>query len=105
MGFPTRRLALFDGSSGQSSTYTSGWHLVADYDVMTVSWTTDEGNASRMTLEASNDDGLTSSISFTSTLTGITADGIYTIDPGMRWIRALRNSNESLAEVFIQAQF
>jgi hypothetical protein len=94
MGFPTRRLALFDGSSGQSSTFTSSWHLVADYDVMTVS----------LTLEASNDDGLTSAISFTSTLTGITADGIYTVDPGMRFIRALRNSNESLAEVFIQAQ-
>lgn len=104
MGFPTRRLALFDGSSGQSSAYTSSWFLVQDYDVMTVSWTTDSGDASRLTLDASNDDGLTSAVSFTSVLTGISADGIYTIDPGMRWVRARRNSNESQSEVFIAAQ-
>ena len=102
MGAPTRRVSLFDGSSGQSSTYTSDWHCVADYDTMTVSWYTIGTATSRLTMTASNDDGFTSAISYTSKVTGITVAGIYTVDPGMRWLRAERSSSESQAVVNMQ---
>jgi hypothetical protein len=98
----TRRVSLFDGSSGQSSTYTSDWHLLADFEYLSLSWHTDTTAGSRLTLTASNDDGLGSSIANTSNVTAITVAGIYTIDPGMRWLRAERPSSESLAIVNMQ---
>lgn len=102
MSYPTRRVSAFDGSSGQSSTYTSSWQLMADYEIMSVSWHTDGTDASRLTLTASNDDGFGSTIANTSTVTGITVAGIYTIEAGMRWLRAERGSEESLAIVNLQ---
>ena len=102
MSYPTRRVSLFGGSSAQSSTYTSDWHLLADYEYLSLSWHTDGTDASRLTLTASNDDGLGSAIANTSTVTGITVAGIYSIDPGMRWLRAERGSEESLAIVNMQ---
>ena len=105
----TRRVAMFDGSSGQSSTYTSSAVLVGDYDNLSVSWHTDTATGSRLTLEGSNDDGFTAAITNWSVMTGITvADqatatgGVYTVDPGIRWMRAARNSNESLSIVNLQ---
>ena len=103
--YTTRRVDLFDGSSTQSSTYTSDWHLVADWNVMAVSWYTDETAASLLTLQGSLDDGLSSAIANTSTVTTVTVAGaIYTIDPGVRWIRAQRGSEESLAITQLQLQ-
>lgn len=104
--FYSRRLALFPGTSADSSNYTSASWLAADFRQLTVSWTTDAATASRLTLWGSNDDGLRSALAEAdwSTLTGIVAAGVYTVDPGVRWVRATRNSNESLAEVYIQAR-
>lgn len=99
-----RRIALFDGSSGDSSNYTAGPHFVGDYAVMSVSWHTDTNGASRLTLQGSNDDGFRADITNWSDLTGVTLRGIYVIDPGVRWMRVQRNSNESLAEAYIQAR-
>lgn len=92
-----RRFTLFDGTSGTSSTFTSSAQYVGDYAYMTISWTTDEANASRLTLQASNDDGFQSAIANWSVITGIITQGTYTVDPGFRWVRAQRQSNESLA--------
>jgi hypothetical protein len=98
----TRRVALFDGSSGKSSTLTSDWHLLADYEYLSLSWHTDTTATSVLTLTASNDDGLRSAVVDTSFVTAITDAGIYAIDPGMRWLRAERASDESLAIVNMQ---
>jgi hypothetical protein len=46
----TRRVALFDGSSGKSSTLTSDWHLLADYEYLSLSWHTDTTATSVLTL-------------------------------------------------------
>ena len=104
--FYSKRIPLFDGTSGDSSNFTSASHLVADFNQFTVSWLTDEADASRLTLWGSNHNGLDAALveANWSTLTGITGDGLFTVDPGMRWVRATRNSNESLAEVFLQAR-
>jgi len=105
----TRRIAMFDGSSTQSSTYTSNAVFVGDYDNISVSWHTDTADSSRLTLEGSGDDGFGSAIVYWSVMTGITvADqatvtgGIYTVDPGVRWMRAARGSEESLSIVNLQ---
>ncbi len=94
-----RRFALFDGSSGDSSNFTSAAQFVGDYAYMSVSWATDVATASRLTLEASNEDGFGSSINTWSTVTGITSAGIFTVDPGTRWMRGRRASEESLSIV------
>jgi len=98
----SRRVDLFDGSSGQSSTYTSDWHLIADYERITASWLTDAAVASPLTIQGSNDDGLRASITNTSNISVVAAAGVFTIDPGNRWLRAKRSSNESLSIVQLQ---
>ena len=102
--FPSRRVVLFDGSSGQSSTFTSNSILIADYDNLTVSWLTDTTATSRFTIEGTNSDGLTVTIpdASWSVVTTVLADGIYSIDPGIRWLRGRRASNESLAIAELQ---
>lgn len=106
MGFlPSRLVSLFDGSSAQSSMFTTEAQLVSDFDNLTVSWLTDTADASRFTVQGTNRAGL-SGTSVTeadwSDVTGITGDGIFTIDPGVRWLRAVRNSNESLSIANLQ---
>lgn len=100
----TRRVDLFTGSSAQSSTFTSDWHLVADWSVMAASWHTDTTDASLLTLQGSLDDGLGSTIVNVSTVTTITVAGLYTVDPGIRWLRAQRGSEESLSIAQLQLQ-
>ena len=103
--FPSRHVALFDGSSGQSSTFTTEAQLVADFENLTVSWLTDTADASRFTIQGTNREGMSGTSvqeADWSDVTGIVADGIFTIDPGMRWLRAVRNSNESLSEANLQ---
>lgn len=99
-----RRIALFDGTSGDSSNYTAGPHFIGDYAHISVSWHTDVAVASRFTLQGSNDDGFGASITNWSTMTGITVAGIYVMDAGVRWMRVQRNSNESLCEAYVQAR-
>jgi len=104
----SHRFVLFDGLSATSSTYTSGWVLVADYRQMSLEW--QDGGNSRLTLAGTNLDGLraalpaTTSAATTSALTGITSSGMFTVDPGVRWLRAERNSADSLSQVYLQAR-
>ena len=95
----TVRHDFFDGSSAGSSTYTSNAYCVADLRQMAVSWNTDAADASNLTVQASHEDGFTAALTVWSTLTTIPLAGVYTIDPGMRWMRTLRGSEESLAVV------
>ena len=102
--FMSRNVVLFDGSSAQSSTFTSASALVVDFDNLAVSWLTDTTGASRYSVEASNAEGFDAAIpdATWSNITTILADGIYTIDPGVRWIRGLRSSLESLSISVLQ---
>ena len=84
-------------SSTFSSTYTSPWQLVADAATISVSWSTVNTSSSLFTIQGSNDEGTQSAITNASTVTAITSQGIYTIDPGIRWLRFQRHSLESLA--------
>lgn len=94
-----KRKDLFDGSSGQSSTYTGNWQLISDYASMSLSIITQDTGASRFTIDGSNDDGYAAAITQFSTITALTAQGSYTIDPGIRWMRVRRSSLESLSTV------
>lgn len=97
--FMSRNVILFDGSSIQSSAFTSASALVADFNNLTLSWKTDVATASRYTIEGSNAGGFSAAIpdASWSNITTILTDGIFKIDPGIRWIRTLRSSIESLA--------
>lgn len=99
MGYERHHIAL---NSTISSTYTSNDFLVIDAATLSVSWTTATTDASRLTIEASNDHGITGAIANRSTLTALTAQGFYTIDPGARWVRIRRGSEESTATVQLQ---
>lgn len=101
-----RQWAAFDGSSGQSSTYTSNAYFVGDAGRLSVSWDTDSADASRLTVQISNDQGFTSAISFWTSGAVLTARGVGTVSNNTfsRWARVLRGSEESLAIVNIQFQ-
>ena len=94
-----RHWIAFTGTSTDSSTYTTGAQLMVDAATISVSIVTQTTASSRFTLQASNDQGLTSAIANWSTVTAITGEGFYSIDPGARWHRWLRSSLESLATV------
>ena len=89
-------------NSAVSSTYTSTDYLIIDAATLSVSWTTVNAVSSRLTIEASNDHGITGAITNRSTLTAITTPGFYTLDPGARWVRFRRGSEESTATVQLQ---
>jgi hypothetical protein len=97
--YASYRYDMFDGSSAQSSDYTSDWLCVADYRQLALSVLTDGTGASRFSVEASLDEGFRSAIANTSTITTVLLAGTYTIDPGLRWVRVLRSSLESLSVV------
>lgn len=83
MAYTRPQVILTSSSSG-----TGDWHFVGDYRLLTVSIQSSTGSASRFTIDGSNDDGFQSAIAFSSVLTTLVNQGIYTIDPGFRWIRA-----------------
>jgi hypothetical protein len=95
---------FFDGASANSSTYTSGAYCVADLRQMAVSLATDTTAASRLTIQASHENGFTAAITTWSDLTAVTLAGVYTIDPGMRWLRCTRSSIESLNVVTLSGR-
>lgn len=89
-------------NSANSSTYTSNPVLTADAATLSLSWTTVSGTASRLTVQGSNDQGFTGAITNWSTITALTAQGFYTVDPGARWMRIQRHSEESQATTQLQ---
>jgi len=99
----TRHLVAFDGTSAASSTYTSDTYLMADMDTVTISWQS-SGAASRLTVSATNEEGLDASLTTFSNITTITAQGNYSIVPGLRWLRMQRSAIDSLGEVLLQTK-
>ncbi len=71
----TARMVLFDGTSGNASTYTSESFLVADFTQLALSVETSDNAASRLTVESTFEDGLTASLTTWSTVTTITLTG------------------------------
>ena len=85
-----------------SSSVTGGPFLIADYATLSVSIVTIT-TASPYTIQMSNADGFTAAIpeGSWSNVTLITAQGMYNIDPGPRWIRVLQTASNSSATVTI----
>lgn len=102
MGFLgiSSNFAIFDGSSGQSSIYTSASYCVGDMGQMSLSLHTKAAVASLHTIWATNEDGFQTSLTTWSAVTTLVGQGAYAIEPGMRWLRVTRSSLDSLAQVF-----
>lgn len=85
-------ILVYSGSgANSSSTATSNAFLVQDYNVITVQ-VVSSTTLSVVPIQASNDDGMQSAILNWSTITSIqssggTGSGVYSITPGMRWVR------------------
>lgn len=79
--------------SGVSSSVTSPAYLVQDYNTISVAVIVGSTTTIfTLPVQASNDDGLQSAIVNWSTITSIlssggTGSGVYSITPGMRWLR------------------
>ncbi len=87
----TRQQVLLGSADG--SGITGNPVFIGDFDKVTVSRQTSTGSAVNMVLQGSNEDGFTAAIPATSwsNLTTITGAGLYTVDPGFRWIRSTRS--------------
>lgn len=94
-------LTVLDSASDNSSVRTSNAVLVADYRQITVSVQTSNALASRYTIWGTNYDGAQTALAEAnwSALTAITAQGLFTVDPGMRWLRATRSALDSQGTV------
>jgi hypothetical protein len=89
--------------SWNSSTATSVPIFVGDVVRMSVSLTTTTA-ASTYTLQGSNADGFATAIPSGqwSTVTALTAPGIYAIQTGMRWLRAQQAASTSSATLQLE---
>ena len=91
---PHSRPKIMLGLAGvaSSSTGTSNAIFVGDCRLLTVSVQTSTGSASNITISLSNNDGFQShdSTLVWSNVTILPNRGIFTVDPGARWIRAER---------------
>lgn len=79
------QVLLGSGSSGTSPSI-----FVGDARLLSVSVTTSTGSASNITISLSNDNGFTAEIANWSMVTVLPNKGIFTVDPGARWLRAER---------------
>ena len=101
----SRQVVLHDGTSAQSSTVTSSSVWCGDANVISVSIQSVAAVASVWSLEGNNGDGFLSALGSGaagtdwSTITAITAQGIYSVTPGARWIRLIRPAVNSQASV------
>ena len=96
MPFASYRDVMLDHTGAiKSSATTSGAFLIADLGQIALSVLTVTTFASRISVQGCNADGLTAAIpdGAWSTLTALTAPGVVTIDPGMRWLRVASASS------------
>lgn len=100
--FYSKHYTVF-GGSGLSSTYTSGPYMVHDMGQLSVSWHS-SGGASRLTIMGTNESGAAASLVTWSDVTALTLQGIYAVEPGMRFLRFTRTSVDSLGQVFLTAR-
>jgi hypothetical protein len=83
-----RLKTLLGNTSGSSG--TSPFVFVGDARLLTVSVQTSSGSASNWTISLSNSDGLQDPTFHWSVVTVLPNTGIFTIDPGARWLKAER---------------
>ena len=85
MSYTNSEVILDSNSSGTGLAYWTG-----DARLVTLSIQSSTGSASRFTVSGSNADGFQAAIpeASWSVLTTITTRGVFTVDPGCRWIRA-----------------
>lgn len=84
------RYKLLLGST--DSRFTSNAYLTADFRDQSLSILTSTASASNFTVQGTNWQGFSSAIpeAAWSNLTVISAAGLQTVDPGMRWLRVIR---------------
>lgn len=102
--FPAQQFVLLDPSGAiTSSATTSNAFLVADFAQMALSVLTVTTFASLITVQACNADGLKSAIpdGMWSTITTLTSPGVFTVDPGFKWLRV---ASASSATVILSAR-
>lgn len=87
MGHSRYEVLLGSGSSGSSPDV-----FVGDCELISVSIQSSTGSASNVTISLSNDHGFNSAIVFRSGVTVLPSQGIFSIDPGARWLRAERGA-------------
>lgn len=99
----TRRVVALDSTSANSATTTSNAVLVADWNAITISWVTQSASASLLTIQGTDADGFTATIAAGewSTVTQLSGQGVYAIEPGLRWIRAGRSAIDSQGSVVV----
>lgn len=85
MSYTRSQVILDSSSSGTGTAYWTG-----DARILTLSVQSSTASASRFTINGSNADGFKEAIpeASWSVLTTITTRGVFTVDPGCRWIRA-----------------
>lgn len=83
-----RLKTLLGNASGSSG--TSPFVFVGDARLLAVSVQTSTGSASNVTISLSNADGFQSATFAWSVVTVLPSAGIFTIDPGSRWLKAER---------------
>ena len=77
-----------------TSTSTSNPELVADFRQLALSITSSTASSSRYTVWGTAADGLQSALQAQdwSVATTIVSQGVFTIDPGLRWLKVERDS-------------
>jgi hypothetical protein len=78
--------------TASDSSGTSPSIFVGDCRLLSVSRVTSTGSASNLTISLSNDNGFTEAITNWSVVTVLPNAGIFTVDPGARWLRAERRN-------------
>ena len=101
-GYTSQPIVL-KASSADSSTITSGVACVADADQISLSIVSVAAVASNWTVQGTNAEGSRAAIAEGewSTVSVIAAQGIFSVTPGMRYIRLLRPAVNSLASVVL----
>jgi hypothetical protein len=87
MGYSKEQVLL--GAASDSSG-TSPSIFVGDVRLLSVSIQTSTASASNVSISLSNDDGFRAAVQHWSVVTVLPNQGIFTIDPGARWLKAER---------------
>lgn len=90
----TRQGTLLDVTT---SDVTGGPFFIGDFTQLTLSYVTQTGTASNLTVQMSNADGFASSIpeASYSNVTIMASQGMFGVETGSRWLRILRKSASS----------
>ena len=101
----SRQVVMHTGLSADSSTVTSNPIWVGDANVISISIQSVAAVASVWSIDGNNGDGFLSALGTGvigtdwSNITTITAQGIYSVTPGARWVRLIRPAVNSQASV------